>query len=228
MRTKIHKVEDSHGLSMNDEFVPRDKARQMHPRLFEPRPPTSEQQDLTRTRPFFDTVLVSCEASDSECPCRSGLTGILLLLLIESSFAFFAVSPNSAFLTTAPFLCLLGFALFRARRRRTERIVVENGVIRISRYARDRLVEQRRMKLCDLTIELREATNRDCMQIVLRAGDRKRAGTRTIEIARRLAPAERALFLNYFLEGMRRSGANPRIQPARWGPLLARWETSFE
>ena len=144
-----------------------------------------------------------------------------LLILIESSFAFFAMSLNGAFLTTAPFLCLLGFAVFRARRRRAERIVVENGVIRISRYVRDRLVEQRRMKVCDLTIELREAINRDCMQIALRTGDRMRAKSRTIEIALRLAPAQRALFLDDFLEGLRRSGADPQIHRTRASKSVA-------
>jgi hypothetical protein len=166
---------------------------------------------MIRSTPSLDAALVSREAPGSECLSGFGLTGALFFIVIEGSFAFFGVGLNEALLTTTPFLCLLGFALFRARRLRTERIVVENGVIRISHYVQNRLVEQRRMKLCDVTIEFRESINRDCTQIALRTGDRMRARSRSIEIARRLAPAERALFLEELLEGLRRSGANPEL-----------------
>ena len=201
---------------MGNEFSSCNKAFRELPHLFEPHRTASERQDTTRPRPsFFDAVLVSREAPDWECLGGFVLAGILLLIIIESSFDFFGLELNGALLATAPFLCLPGFVFFRARRRRTERIVIENGVIRISQYVQNRLVDQRRMKLCDLTIELRETIARDCMQIVLRTGDRTRARSRNIKIAGRLAPAERTLFLEDFLEGLRRSSANPGIRRSR-------------
>ncbi len=160
---------------MGNEFPSCNKAFRELPHLFEPDLTTSEQQDMTRPSPSFDVVLVTREVPNSECLRGFGLAGILLFIVIEGSFAFFGLELNEVLLATAPFLCLLGFALFRARRRRAERIVIENDVIRISHYVQNRLVDQRRMKLCDLTIELRESINRDCMQIALRSGDRTRA-----------------------------------------------------
>jgi hypothetical protein len=73
------------------------------------------------------------------------------------------------------------------------------------------LFEQRRIKLCGLTILLREAADRSCLQIAVQSGDASRPRGRKINIARCLSPSERALFRDEFLEGLRRSGANPEI-----------------
>lgn len=165
-------------------------------------------QDAQESIPLFDAAVASHEAFGLKRFAEFGVTGVLAAAAFERSLA---ISDAGTTQMIVALLCILTYGLLRARRRRAEHIVVANGVIRISYFLDDRLVEQRRIKLCGLTILLRETCDQSCLQIGLRNADRARTRGRTINIARCLSPSERALFRDEFLEGLRRSGSNPEI-----------------
>ncbi len=170
--------------------------------------PSPRAPDVQESMPFFDAAVASHEAFGLKRFAEFGVTGVLAAVAFERSLAIPDAEPTQ---TIAALFCILTYGLLRAPRRRAERIVVANGVIRISYFLEDRLVEQRRIKLCGLTILLRETFDQSCLQIALRNADRAPTRGRTINIARCLSPSERALFRDEFLEGLRRSGSNPEI-----------------
>ncbi|WP_425351470.1 hypothetical protein [Methylocystis bryophila] len=92
-----------------------------------------------------------------------------------------------------------------------ERIVIKGGAMRVARYRRGKLIEQRRVKLAGLAIECRADGNSACSFLALRIDERAHRLRRRIEIARHLTPVERAQFLRDFLFALCSRGANPAI-----------------
>lgn len=172
-----------------------------------------ESSDDHESKSFFNTVLAPQKAS------RGRFLAVLALMFLLAALSatqmtrlggagsLFAAIPGSA-------LCILAFRLWRGRRSSfSEHIFIDDRAIRISRYAADRLVEQRRLKLVDLAVEFNEDARSNRSVILLRG--RTRAASRSIEIAQGLGPKERRLFFQRFLEGLRKAGATPQIRVTR-------------
>jgi uncharacterized membrane protein len=109
--------------------------------------------------------------------------------------------------------CIFALRLWCESRRACERIVVGNGVIRVSRYVHGKLIEQRRIRSSGLAVEFKLDSEGKGLVIALREKPRRPMSRRTIEIARDLTPQERAKFLEQFIEGLRHSEANHEIFP---------------
>jgi hypothetical protein len=165
------------------------------------------------SQPFFSTVLAPPQA-----PRGKFLVGLALASLVAALSAAQSARIGDAgsllAVVVGAALCFLVFRLWRDRRSSlSEHICVDHRAIRISRYAANRLVEQRRLKLGDLAIEFTEDGDGGRSVILLRG--RTRAAGRTIEIAQDLDAKERRQFFERFLESLRNAGATPQIRITR-------------
>ena len=158
--------------------------------------------------PSFDTGVVRRDSHTS----RHQVTVVLLVTAASAAAGLSATQATAAatFVTGSVVLSALvalsAIAIRKERRRSGERIVIENGVVRVARYVGSRLVDQRRFKAFDLVIEQLDAADSECLQIALR-GHRRR-----IEIAGHFSPRERAKFLEAFIDALRETGVSPQIR----------------
>ena len=158
--------------------------------------------------PSFDTGVVR---RDSHASRRQ--VAVVLLVTAASSAAGLSATQASVAATfvtgsvvLSALVALSAIAIRKERRRSGERVVIENGVVRVARYVGGRLVDQRRFKAFDLVIERLDAADSECLQIALR-GNRRR-----IEIASHFSPRERAKFLEAFVGALRETGVSPQIR----------------
>ncbi len=169
-----------------------------------------EHGDRT-SAPLFDAALIFDRAPTSRNLIAFGLTGVAALLCFNASPEFLGFGSDVLPLSLVALFCVLKIALRRPSPRMAEHVVVTSGAIRISRYVQDKLVEQRRLKLCDLAIELREDGSGNCLLIALRARSRTLAAGRRIEIACSMTAQERTQFLGRLLAALHKSGASPTL-----------------
>lgn len=162
----------------------------------------------------FDAVLISRDGHRKALVARiSGAA--LAVVALERLLNVYGVGSSGAFAAVAalallPWVCA---PLYRGRRL-TERVRMNNGVIRISRYVQNRLVDQRRFKALGLGVDCQSNAARDCMRIELAARDR------TFEIGAHLTPSERGKFLVRFLEALQEAGVDPQIRRT-FGPPIS-------
>lgn len=161
----------------------------------------------------FDAVLISRDGRRKALVARiSGAA--LAVVALERLLSVYGVGSSGAFaavtaLALLPWVCA---PLYRSRRL-TERVRMNNGVIRISRYVENRLVDQRKFKALGLGVDCQSNAARDCMRIELAARDR------TFEIGAHLTPSERGKFLARFLEALQEAGVDPQIRKTLGPPI---------
>ncbi len=161
----------------------------------------------------FEAVLTSGNAPKFGKIGAIGFAGALAIWTLTRNEARLLGDNASVFATGSISLaaCIFALRFWRRSSRACERIVVGNGVIRVSRYVHGRLIDQRRVRSSGLAVEFEQDSEGECLAIALREKPRRPMSRRTIEIARALTPKQRAKFLEGFIEGLRRSGANPEI-----------------
>lgn len=168
----------------------------------------------------FDAVLTSRDAPSRKALGTRAAVAAVAIVTLAGLQRFSGIDASGgAFAAVAAFVLLLViFVPLVASGRVTERVTMANGVIRISRYVGDRLIDQRRLRTLGLGVDCHDDACRNCTRVELLARDRK------FEIARHLTPSERSRFVERFLEALRRVGAEPRIRrtldpqvpPATW------------
>ncbi len=167
----------------------------------------------SEAKPFFETVLVSETTPSAKAFAGLAIMIFLTVLYVENSCGRVGAGLCLIAAAFAPLLCYLAYQLCGDPQPcPTEHISIDGVAVRVSHYVEDKLVEQRRVKLADLAIELREDADHNCYMIQLRSGRAARIVGRAIEIAHSLDPTERRLFFERFLEGLRKSGADPEIR----------------
>jgi uncharacterized membrane protein len=113
-------------------------------------------------------------------------------------------------------LCLVAAGLLcRRARRRSERIIVSGGTVRISRFRGHRLIDQQRLPVFGLSIEREDDPDYGCQRVSLILRGKR------YDVAADLAPRERENFVDHLIQALEAAGGKPRVHRIKRLPLLA-------
>lgn len=169
-------------------------------------PSLASIQSAKENSSHFDELLISRKASRKALVMRA-FVGALSIVALEGLPHLFGIASSGAFavVTALTLIPWVSAPLYESRRL-TERVRINNGVVRISRYVENNLVDQRRFKTLGLAVDCQSDATRDCVRLELVSRNR------TFEIAGHLTPSERSKFLVRFLDALHEAGVDPQIQ----------------